>query len=69
MSHPMRLRRRLIFGYLLIASFTALVGIFGLYTGVSVSRGFHVVSEELIPVTEALDRLAHAGLRIVTSTA
>lgn len=65
----MQLRRRLALGYLLIASFTALVGLFGLYTAVSVSRGFHVVSEELLPLVEALEELKHAGMRIVTSTA
>lgn len=64
----MKIRSKLLIGYVLLAVLTAVVGYFGTHIVTSVDDEFRRQTEDEMPLNQALQELKYAGLRIVSST-
>jgi signal transduction histidine kinase/CheY-like chemotaxis protein/HAMP domain-containing protein len=64
----MKIRQKLILGYLAIATSTGLVGVVGYKSMETISQDFQDVSEKTLPTTAALKDLKISGTKIIAST-
>ncbi len=64
----MKIATKLIAGYITIALLAVAVGYFGITLTRSIDDEYKKVADEILPVTEILEELRYAGLRIRSST-
>ena len=64
----MKLKFKLILGYLSIATLTSIVGLIGYGNVQVINEDFKIVAERTLPTTAALKDLNIAGLRIISAT-
>jgi signal transduction histidine kinase/CheY-like chemotaxis protein/methyl-accepting chemotaxis protein len=64
----MKIKLKLILGYLSIATLTSVVGLVGYNSVEVINQDFQIISEQTLPTTSALKDLKIAALRIIAST-
>ena len=64
----MRIKSKLLSGYLIMAALTLLVGYIALQTIKVIKTDFDLVAEHILPHVEALENLRFAGLHLVSAT-
>ena len=64
----MKIRLKLIIGYVIVSFFSVIVGFWGMLAIGKMSNSFNRINEETIPVIKFLENLRFAALRIVSST-
>ena len=64
----MKIGKKLMLGYMLVALLVAVVGFLGVSAIRAISHAFNDVSRQSVPVIQSVEGLRFAGLRIVSCT-